>query len=64
MILLTQADKDGNTSVCALNPKYITSAIWVNSQELTALNMTNQPTIWVTESPEEVQLRVGEYNNG
>ncbi len=50
-IKLTHKDRDGILSKCMINASYLTSAVWVDDQELTALNMKDQPTIWVTESP-------------
>ena len=64
LVEVTRQDHEGNISVGSVNPKFITSALWVQRTGLTALNMHNQPTIWVTETPQEIRLIVheSEYN--
>lgn len=54
MIIVTKADKNGATSVGAINPAFMTSALYVVEQKLTAINMVDQPTIWVTDSPVDI----------
>lgn len=64
MIKLTKSEKDGGTSIGAINPAFITSALYVPDMELTAMNMHDQPTIWVVESPETIADMVLQYNWG
>ena len=66
LVELSRQDQDGNVSLGAVNPKFITSALWVRNLGLTAINMHNQPTIWVTNKPQEVSRVVheSEYNSG
>jgi len=54
MIQLTRQDKDGERSACIINTKYITAAIYVTEMGSTAVSMYRQPTIWVSESPDEI----------
>jgi hypothetical protein len=64
LIKLTRAAKDsGEKSDAAVNPRYVTSAIYVPEFGLTAVNMYNQPTIWVLESPEEIAQDIWESEN-
>jgi len=60
LINLTKQDKDGTICEAAVNPRYITSAIYVPSMGLTALNMYQQHTLWVTEGPDEISRLVYE----
>ncbi len=64
MILLTKSDRDGGTAACVINTKYMTSAIWVDEFELTALNMSNQPTIWVEETPADIYKNLKGNSDG
>ena len=57
-------DIDGNEYECAVNPLFITSACFIPKSGLTALNMDGQQTIWVTDSPRIVAIRIEEYNHG
>ena len=59
-IKLTHKDRDGILSTCMINTSYLTSAVWVDDQELTALNMKDQPTIWVTEAPASIATVIKE----
>ncbi len=54
MIKITKSCKDGSLADGAINPHYMTSAVFVPEQELTAINMDNQPTIWVVETPDDI----------
>ena len=54
MIKITKSCKNGGIAAGAINPKYVSSALYVPELELTAINMHNQPTIWVIESPDEL----------
>lgn len=58
MIKVTKADKNGKQSEGAINPRFMTSALYVEEQGLTAINMEDQPTIWVTDSPTLIALKV------
>lgn len=64
LVELSRQDQAGNVSLGSVNPKFITSALWVRKLGLTAINMHNQPTIWVTNTPQEVRKIVheSEYN--
>jgi hypothetical protein len=64
MITLNRKDKDGEEYECAVNPAFITSACYIADSGLTALNMDGQQTIWVTDSPRIVAIRIEEYNHG
>ena len=54
MIQLTRQDKSGELSGCIINTKYITAAIYVSEMDSTAVSMSQQPTIWVSETPDEI----------
>jgi hypothetical protein len=54
MIQLTRQDKSGELSGCIINTKYITAAIYVAEMDSTAVSMSQQPTIWVSETPDEI----------
>lgn len=54
MIELTRQCKTGELSACIINTKYITAAIYVSEMDSTAVSMYNQPTIWVSETPDEI----------
>jgi hypothetical protein len=58
LITFQRQDSDGNLHCAAINPKFITSAIYVERAGLTALNMHNQPTVWVTDSPSDVMYAI------
>jgi hypothetical protein len=63
MIQLTRQDKSGELSACIINTKYITAAISVSEKLPTAVSMYQQPTIWVSETPDEI-LAIMEKING
>ena len=54
MIELTRQDKSGELSACIINTKYITAAIYVSEMDSTAVSIYQQPTIWVSETPDEI----------
>ncbi len=54
LIKITKSCKNGGVTSGAINPKYVSSALYVPELELTAINMYNQPTIWVIESHDEL----------
>ena len=57
LIQVQRQDQDGVIALAAVNAKFITSAVFVKRVGLTALNMHNQPTIWVTDTASEVMAR-------
>lgn len=63
MIKVTKADKDGALSSGAINPEFMMSALYVAEQGLTAINMEDKPTIWVTDSPDDIADMVNEMEN-
>lgn len=58
MIQLTRQDKYGELSACIINTKYITAAIYVTEMNATAVSMYQQPTIWVSETPDEILEKI------
>lgn len=58
MIQLTRQDKSGELSGCIINTKYITAAIYVAEMNSTAVSMSQQPTIWVSETPDEILEKI------
>lgn len=54
MIKITKSCKTGGVTDGAINPAFMTSALYVPEMELTAINMYDQPTIWVVESPDDI----------
>tara|TARA_R110002072_G_scaffold981_4_gene8119 strand:+ start:2670 stop:2888 length:219 start_codon:yes stop_codon:yes gene_type:complete len=54
MIKITKSCKLGGVTDGAINPTFMTSALYVPEMELTAINMHDQPTIWVVESPDDI----------
>lgn len=58
MIQLTRQDKSGELSGCIINTKYITAAIYVAEMDSTAVSMSQQPTIWVSETPDEILEKI------
>jgi len=54
MIKITKSCKSGGVTDGAINPFYMTSALYVPEMELTAINMHDQPTVWVVESPDDI----------
>lgn len=60
MIKITKSCKEGGVTDGVINPEFITSALYVPEHGLTAVNMHNQPTIWVVESPDEIADMINE----
>lgn len=55
MLLLTKIDRETDEPTYVLiNHKRITSAVYVPSSNLTAVNMDTGPSIWVEDTPEEI----------
>ena len=58
MIQLTRQCKAGELSACIINTKYITAAIYVAEMDATAVSVYQQPTIWVSETPDEILEKI------
>lgn len=65
LINLTTSKKgEEERTAAAVNPRYITSVVFVPEFNMTAVNIYNGFTIWAYESPQEIQREVykGETN--
>ena len=55
LISVSKADREtGELCAALINPRYITSVVFVPSNDLTAVNFYNSPTLWVSDLPEEI----------
>ena len=63
LIKVQRQDHGGNVAAATVNTKFLTSALYVENVGLTALNMHNQPTIWVTNTPSEIMWLVNTGEN-
>ncbi len=55
MLLLTKKDREtGKIADVLINSKSITSAVFVPSCGMTAINMDSGPSIWVEDTPEDI----------
>ena len=62
MLISLTTSKKGETQKCAaaVNPRYITSVVFVPEFGLTAVNIYNGCTLWAHESPREIQQDIYE----
>ena len=55
LISVSKSDREtGDTSPALINPRYVTSVVFVPSYDLTAVNFYNSPTLWVRDLPQEI----------
>lgn len=55
LIAVSKSDREtGDVSTALINPRYITAVVFVPSNDLTAVNFYNSPTLWVSDTPQEI----------
>ncbi len=55
LVSVSKTDRDtGDVCAALINPRYVTSVVFVPSHDMTAVNLYNSPTLWVTDLPEEI----------